>query len=556
MSTPLRVIVLGLDGATWTLLRPWAEAGILPNLATLMEKGIYGELMSSIPPYTAPAWTSFATGKWPGKHGITDFWQFSWKTGGRVPVHLHHIQRATFWSILSRHGRRVGVINVPLTYPPYPVNGLMISGMLTPSEAADYTFPPSLKAELRSAIGNYAANPYASVSRTRSFLKRVAYWIRQRERANQYLLKNYEFDCFINIIQAPDPIQHQFWKVLDPNHPLHDPQEAARFEPLILDCYRAIDEVIGNRLRMLDGRTLLFVLSDHGFGPAYKYFYVNRFLASLGLLTFRGDQAKQQPQNMIGNTLVPLVSRLVRRVDLLGLRYRLLDNRQREAIRQRLDHAVAPPIDWSQTKAYFSGLTGEAIYIHLRGRDSDGIVEPGVPYEELRKQIIRALLELRDPQTGEIVVAGAYRREELYDGPYVDQLPDIVFSLADRPYLPSEQLATSTVIAPLPGEAGGGRHQPTGIFLAAGAGIQHSGSFASANIVDLAPTILFALGVPVPADMDGRVLTEMFDPTFVARHPIQIGPPVPMDALVSQTSYTDAEIASIESHLRDLGYLD
>lgn len=551
-----RVMVLGLDGATWTLLRPWVEAGHLPNLATLMARGVHGELASTVPPYTAPAWTSFATGKGPGKHGIADFWRFSWQTCDRTPVNPQRVRPATFWSILSRQGWCVGVVNVPITYPPYPVNGVMVSGMLTPSEAADYTYPPTLKAELQSVIGDYAANPHASMSRSEAFLKRAAYWVRQRERANQYLLDTRGFDCFINVIQAPDPIQHQFWRMLDSNHPLYDEQQAARIAPLVLECYRAIDEVIGRRLDMLTSDARLFVLSDHGFGPAHKYFFVNRLLAELGLLVFESDTAGVRSSGVVGHTIIPTLSRVVRRADFFGLRHRLLDNRQRESIRNRLDRVAARPIDWSQTRAYFAGLTSESIYLRVRGRDPGGLVEPGAEYEAVRDWIIQALLDLRDPETGEPVVAGAWRREEVYDGPYVDQLPDVVFSLEQRPYLPGEQLAAPAIIKPLPAIAGGGRHQPNGIFLAAGADIRSNVRMEGAQIVDVAPTILYALGVSVPEDMDGRVLTEVFAPEFVAAHPVRLGPPAPVEHSELEPAYSETEAEAIKAHLQDLGYLD
>jgi len=551
-----RVIVLGLDGATWTLLGPWIEAGRLPNLARLMAQGVHGDLRSTVPPYTAPAWTSFATGKGPGKHGIVDFWRFSWDTHNRSPIDAQRVWPATFWSILSRNGLRVGVVNVPITYPPYSVNGIMISGMLTPSEDADYTFPRLLKTEIRSAVGDYAANPYASVSQTSAFLMRVAYWIRQRERANQYLLSTCGFDCFVNVIQAPDPIQHQFWKLLDPNHPLFDEQEAAHFRPYILECYRAVDEVVGRRMDMLDSHTQLFVLSDHGFGPAQKYFNVNRFLAGLGLLVLQNQTDGERSLGALRKSMISWAGKVVRRADVLGLRHRLLDNRQREALRHHLDRAVTHPIDWSCTQAYFASLTSESIYVRVRGRDAGGLVEPGAEYEALRDRVIRALLDVRDPETGEAVVADAYRREEVYNGSRLEELPDIVFSLGKRPYLPSEQLAPSAIVQDLPAEAGGGRHQPNGIFLAAGAGIRRNTVLEGAQIVDLAPTILYALGVPVPQDMDGRVLTEAFDPEFVGTHPVQFGLPTPVDDVRAGPVYTADEADAIESHLRDLGYLE
>ncbi|MBM4464707.1 MAG: hypothetical protein FJ014_03935 [Chloroflexi bacterium] len=550
-QTRPRVIVLGLDGATFTILRPWMEAGYLPNLAHLAREGVHGQLESVVPPYSAPAWVSLVTGKGPGKHGIVDFWRYDPSADERCPVDASNIGTAAIWDILGEHSRLVGVVNVPLTYPPRPVNGVMVSGMMTPGEDAPYTYPPALKNWLKEVAGDYVADPYTSVARTSAFLKRVLYWVERREAAHLRLLESYPFDFFINVIQALDPIQHHFWRVLDESHPKHDADEARRLRPLLLRCYQAVDEVVGHRLGMLDERTTLFVASDHGFGPVHRRFNANRFLLEHGFLALEGD-AMPHP---LRSQIIEGIRTTGRTLDVLNLRSRLLNNRQREALRRRLDQSAAPAVDWSRTRAYYTGLTGQGLYVNLAGRETMGIVPHGEPYEEVRDSLIAALVGLRDPDTDEPVISAAYRREEIYTGSRLAQLPDVVFSLRDRPYLPSERMATQAIIEPLPPESSGGRHHPEGIFLAVGRGIRQGVVLDGARLIDVAPTTLYALGLPVPEDMDGRVLTEVFTQEHLAANPVWQGPP-PMAPPLVEGHMGQQTDDVITERLQALGYLD
>ncbi|HAL61298.1 MAG TPA: hypothetical protein DCP08_02700 [Chloroflexi bacterium] len=542
-----RVIVLGLDGATFDLLMPLIRRGELPNLARLIEGGVHGVLESILPPYTAPAWASFATGKNPGKHGVVDFWEGPSQKRRRTPVSSRSIRGETLWSILSEEGRKVAVINLPLTYPPSPVNGVLISGMMTPCEEADYTFPKSLKGELKAQVGEYAVNPYARFGRNAHSLKKAIYWIEKREEANRYLFEKRRWDLFINVIQAPDPIQHHFWHLLDPYHGNYNEAEAKKYENLILECYKEVDCVVGQRLQKLDDETTLFVISDHGFGPAHKYFHVNRFLADLGLLAFQSPRgALHQGTRKVLGRGADLWRSLLRAVDLFDLRIKVLDNRVRAAIRERLDGTFSPPIDWAKTKAYCQDLAGQSIYINLR--------ESGEEYEEIRDYIIGQLMKLKDPETQEPIIAHAYKKEELYQGEYLDSLPDILFSLGPHPYLPTSRLSVSSVVEGIPPYAVSGMHREQGLFVAFGSKVQKGMAIAGAKIVDLAPTILYAMKVAIPEGMDGKVLLDIFQPSYVASTPIRYQKPSPMEA--PPYRYTEEEREEIEARLRSLGYLD
>lgn len=552
-----RVVVLGLDGATFEVLLPMMERGELPKLSRVMREGVWGRLESTIPPFSVQAWVSMATGKNPARHGVTDFWDPSAGKSQREFASSNSIQGETLWEILSRHGRRVGVVSVPITYPPLKVNGYMISGLLTPRNKVDYTYPAELRAEILDVVGDYAADPYDPLSPNKRLLKEFLYWMRKREEANRYLLQKYPWDFFINVIQALDHLQHLFWHHLDLRHPYYNPREAKRYAPLITECYRLADTIVGERLKMLDGGITLFLISDHGFGPAHKWFHVNRFLNHLGLLVFqeRGGSLFSSLLRRSGLTSQK-VKEIVRRGDIFGFRRRVMGRGTRIGFSKRVGGLLTWPIDWSRTKAYSGSPATQGIYINLQGREPNGIVEPGREYEEAREFIISELSRLRDPDTGAPVIERAYRREEIYNGPFLSQLPDVVFSLDGQPFLASDDASVGPILERIPRNHLGGRHKPDGIFLALGANIREGGAIEGARIIDVAPTILYAMGLPIPKDMDGKVLLGAFAPNYREAHSIGYE-----DAGVaeregeSEATYSEEEIAEIEGRLRGLGYL-
>ncbi len=554
MDDPLQqVLILGLDGATWSLLRPWIEAGHLPALAQAVREGVSGDLHSTIPPYSAPAWVSFATGMRPGKHGVVDFWQPSLDDGTPKPISSQSIATPTFWDLLSRAGNRVAILNVPVTYPPHEVNGLLVSGMMTPDENAPWSYPLALKQEFLGRPGGYEVNPYATAAQSEAFLQRVLDWVPQRESVHRHFLEREQWALFANVVQASDPIQHHFWNCLDPSHPAYEPDNAKRYRALLQSCYAGMDAVLQDRLGRLDKRTALLVISDHGFGPAHKYVHVNRLLAEMNLLAFEERSGAGILQRS-GISMSGLY-RILRRLDPWNLRGRL-SNRLRQTLRRQVDRTVAPSIEWSRTRAYAGRSSGESVYINLRGRDSHGIVEPGEAYEHLRDEIITALKALCDPETGQTVVEDAWRREEVYQGPQLSRLPDIVFRIGHRPYLPTDRLSVDALFEDIAPSVGGGRHQPEGILIAVGGPFRQGATIEGASIIDIAPTVLHLLGSPVPSDMDGRVIQDLFQPDYLAIHPVRHGSPIAAgEAADASSPYSEEEMDLITEHLRKLGYL-
>ena len=538
MSTDLtgRAVVLGLDGATWDLLLPLAERGIMPNLARALEQGRHGRLQSCLPPFSSPAWMSISTGKNPGSHGIFDFWEAG-KPGERRLVSSRAAKGKKLWELVDDAGKVAHVLAVPVSYPPARLeHGTFTCGMFTPGEAVDYTWPPELKAELKALPGGYRADPYADGLKGAAFIEQTHEVIRQQEVATNHLLaRGAGWDLLFTVIQAPDPLQDKFWNVLDPADPRYDAEHARRYLPALEESYRRCDEVIGDRLAMAERGAFVMVVSDHGFGRYEKSFYLNKVLEQEGLL-HRERSARKVAS---GGLSTRRVIDAVRKIDVLGLEGRV-PQRFREKLAHGIDSALAVPIDMQRTLAYAAASSAESVFI------ADHV--PESQRDDVARRVIDALEAARDPDTGEPIIDRALRREEVYSGSELHRIPDILIDFGERPYVASDRLAATSIVERLPAAAGGGRHRRYGILLALGPGVQ-AGTIEQANIVDLAPTALHAMGLPVPDDMDGRVLAELFSDGRAVQTSAAAS------SETSEVVYTPEEEAAIEASLENLGYL-
>jgi len=483
------------------------------------------------------------------RHGVVDFWERSPDHVRRNFVNAHQIRAETLWQTASRHGLSVGITNVPVTYPPQRVNGYLVSGLLTPQGRDDYTYPPELRGSIEALVPGYEPDPFDPLGASRRQILELEDWMAKHERASRYLMEQQPTDLLFNVVQALDHLQHLFWD--DTTGAAGD----AGLASLIDRCYGQVDEIIGHRWQMVDDRTNLFLVSDHGFGPVNKWFHVNRFLQERGLLTLGEVQGAGVGATLARLGLTPQTLRgLVRRLDLLGLR-RLLGRMARVTLGRELDKSLVPPIDWSQTQAVSGSPATEGIFINLKGRETQGIVEPGAPYEALRDRLMAELFALRDPETATPIVHAVHRREDLYEGPFLDLLPDLVFDLGDGPYLASDAPVAAQVVESLPRDYLQGRHRSTGIFVAAGPDIRQGVQIVGPRIIDVAPTVLHTLGLPIPEDMDGRPLLEIFRDGYQEAHPVRYSPPQPVAGASPESVYDEEDAAEMERRLRGLGYV-
>jgi predicted AlkP superfamily phosphohydrolase/phosphomutase len=553
-ETCRRVFAVGLDGATLDLIRPWAAEGKLPTFARIMSEGAFGKLTSTILPVTGPAWVSFMTGKNPGKHGVGDFMQRMSGDYRLSPVDSSSIKATPFWVTAGQWGKKVGMINVPVTYPPYEVNGFMISGLLTPRSATTFTYPEGLAQELEEELGTYRINldHFYAKGIADPFLDDLRMLVDTRTRAAEYLMSEYEWDFFMVHYITTDWVQHFLWHCMDPSHPRFDEAEADSYGDSILEIYQRVDGALGRLIERLDEDVVLLVMSDHGFGPFYKYIYLNNWLLQQNLLQLKKDFLTRMKSLLfrVGFTPSALYKALAR-MKLVQIAFRARREQRYDLLRALF--LSSQDIDWAKTKAYSMGNVGQ-IFINLKGREPQGIVEPGREYEDLRQQIISTLSELRDPETGERLAESIYRREEVYSGDYVGQMADILMLPRNFEYTATglSEFVSNAIVAP--SFAYSGTHRPKGIFMLRGSGLKAAYEAQDAEIIDMAPTVLHLLGLPVPRDMDGRVLTEVLDQRFLAARPIEYTDKV-APSRFSGTGLSEEEAEQVSERLRGLGYV-
>lgn len=530
----VKLLIIGLDAATFDLINPWVAKGKLPNLAGLMSAGASGRLASVVPPITPPAWTSFMTGKNPGKHGIFDFLETHPGTYSQRYLNASSRRTKTIWRMLNEAGYTVGTMNLPFTYPPEHLDGFQISGMATPSEKSPFVFPPELRSELEGCLGRFRLDQrYLGFMSTNLRRQRVLDDMKHLDdqwlRASLYLMEKHSADVMMFTFMSIDTVQHHFWQYMDPTHHYYDPKAVPEFGDAVFRVYEWLDRAVGRMMEKVSPDTSVFVVSDHGGGPTSdRVLYLNRFLAQLGLLHYieRKDSSLQK-----------LAKHLLRRS--YNLLRSSLSSRQKiklanalPSLRKRFETAVTSysNIDWSRTKAYCSEVLASppGIRINRKGVKPAGVVDES-EYEPLLKLITQKLSELKDPRTGEAIIKRVFRRDEIFHGPYCDEAADLILDwwetslFSTSPSLPEHTADPPVEIIehkPPTTAEWGGTHRRDGILVAHGKPFRKGIVLEGAELIDMAPTILHLMGQPIPDDMDGRVLEELFEPEFLGRQPI------------------------------------
>lgn len=551
-----KAFVIGLDSATFDILLPMARKGLLPNLARLLNEGAWGELESTFPPVTPPAWSSFMTGKNPGKHGVFDFYAPPSVDYERQVLNARSIRARTLGRMLSDLGARVGLVNVPITHPPEKIEGFVIPGLQYAfSPEHGFTHPPELLQEIQEKFGAYEVafgdEKSLYTNELDTFIERWERIHSVRTKTVLYLMASRPWNLFMVVFSSIDMIQHHFWKFHDASHPLHDALLRERYGPVIEKFYQKIDASVGEILSRLDEETVVLVASDHGAGPELQSFYLNRWLMREGLLKVR---ARFYP--LVRFKFPHLFYKVLGRLRCSAISWTIPMSLYR-ALKDRVDPRdglrLAQLIDWARTQAFAGNHTEQAIYINVRGREPAGVVEPGEEYERLRDRIIDRLAGLKDPATGERAVDGIWKKEELYHGPYLPQAADIYFLMRGGSIIARKELQYRELFRPP--DKTSGTHRMEGVFVIAGRGVQRGARLKGLKIYDAAPTLLYSIGLPVPDDMDGRVAVEAFEKGWVEAHPIRhiVAPPQDTDTEGGIYGAEDAE--KIRETLKSLGYM-
>jgi len=550
MSPRRRAIVIGLDSAAFDVLKPWMDRGYLPTISRLVRNGASGKLTSTLPPHTAPAWSSFMTGKNPGKHGIFGLMTMS-KHHERLQLVSSTDRKAQdLWEILSDNGRKVVLVNVPLTYPVRRVNGVLVSGFMTPPSAPDYGYPESVIEELRVKCGDFKPNvdrsTFSEKDPEASVLNAIEQGLNPLARTVSYLLSSHEWDFFMFVIQGTDEIQHRLWHLMDPNHPRYSRDEASRYERTILRYYQRVDEVLSETLSKIDRETIIVLVSDHGTRPVDKWISINMILWKNRLLFFKRDPVTQLKLLLFRIGVTPInLYRLVLSFQLDQLRRSIKKEETRSILRPFL--ISLRDVDWSRTKVYSLGGWGQ-VYVNAEA-------VPSSEYEEIRQKAIHTLLDSTDPATGEHFFAsdGIYLSEQIYHGPLLDKGPDIL-ALTTPPYqgYPDYEFGFNKTVVSARGISG--THAMDGILVIAGPEIKKHISLTKTSIMDIAPTILYLMGTDIPEDMDGVVVAAAIEDSYLSSRP-----PKYKTGMVTEKQaaheYTIDEQERLKRMLKDLGYL-
>jgi predicted AlkP superfamily phosphohydrolase/phosphomutase len=506
------LLVIGWDAATPELIDPWMADGTLPHLATLARRGSSARLRSLIHPLSPAAWTSAFTGLNPGRHGIWDFGQRLPGSYEVRPTGADLRSGATLWDIAGDCGLRSVVINVPLTHPSGPVEGLLVPGVgVTELEGA--TRPRSLAARIDAEVPGYRidANAYEHLDPA-AFLADVEAMAEARVELAERLLVAERPDLLACVFVSADRVQHAFWK--QASLPGSDPGRATwRFADAIRDCYRQLDRALGRLVAAAGPDATVVVMSDHGFGDLDGDLFLNAVLEELGLLVVR-----RKPQGLIDR--------------LLG---------------RPAPSASLADVDWDRTRAFSAGLFGN-VWLNLRGREPAGQVEPGPEAEQLLRTITARLLAVQEPGGRRPLIQAVFRGTDLYRGGRCEVAPDLVVVPRDYRYMTraGREIGRPGQLVAEPAVRHTGNHRMDGVLVAAGPGIGQGGRLGGQRLLDLTPTALALLGIEVPRGLDGRPMTALLgcDVGWTDELPWrEPGGPEPTD------------VEAIEAQLEGLGYL-
>ncbi len=439
-----RVVFIGLDGTPYTFLQRLIAEGKAPNAARLAGQGSLLRMDSVWPWVSSVAWSSMMTGVNPAKHGIFGFIDRDPATYKQFIPTSRHMKARTLWEVLSDAGKRVIVINVPVTYPPRPVNGILVGCFLSPSlEKAVY--PESFVPTLQSLGYIIDADPWKARESKDLALQEINAALEARIRTLFYLLEHEEWDYLHVHIMETDRLHHFLWQQMEEGHPI--------YAPAFFDLYKRIDDMLGQLTAKLDDDTTLMWMADHGFCRIKKEIYVNRWLMDHGWLKLR--------------TIPPDRQKGLDEIDPSSVAYSLDPGR---------------------------------VFLRVRGREKEGSVNPGAEYETLRAEIAAAALALRDPDDGAPIFQAAFRREELYHGPYLEQAADLILAPYDG-YDPKGPLYKETLT--YKGDELVGMHTYDDAMLYVGGKTIPQTRFSVLNVM---PTILSLMGVPPPPGLDGTSL--------------------------------------------------
>jgi predicted AlkP superfamily phosphohydrolase/phosphomutase len=467
-----RVLVVGLDALSPDLVEQWLPD--LPHLGQVMHNGIYGPLQSIMQPVTPVAWPAMISGRDPSHLGYTDF--VYRKGQSYTDLHLVHsrlIQVPTLFTLLPEAGRRAHAVSVPVSYPPISIkNGVCVSCFMAPSANRPITAPAELQQELLRQTSEpfildaFVPEQAREVDRD-ALLRQIREMDRQRFDLARHLITSTEWDLLFMVAMGTDRIGHYFMRYHDPLHGRYDPDP--RYRSAIYDHYRFCDQQLGELIALAGPDTVVMVVSDHGIQRTDGRVNLNDWLIAQGYLRLREPVDKPTP-------------------------------------------LAKAPIDWQHTRAWAQGYGGQ-IYLNLRGREPQGVVAPDEADGLLGE--LEAKLQTLTTASGKPLPATTIRRQQIYAGPQAGRCPDLFVQFDELRHLTADAVGHQALVNPI-AELGNddASHANAGFLAMAGPGVPRQGRFAALSLLDVAPTILHLLDLPVPSDLEGRPIHVDEDPVY------------------------------------------
>ena len=498
----MKVMVIGLDGATWNLIKPWIDEGKLPTFKKLIDSGAWGPLESTIPPITIPAWVSMFSGKNPGKFGVMDFKVVSFDSNGlhTMLATSRYWRGILLWDILSRRDIKSLILNIPGTYPPYPINGHLIALDFAPWTSN--TYPREIENILYKELDLGKVKKIQEVAhKGKNAILNAIY--DEENKILEILLRFseiYNYDVAFVRFGIPDHVSH---------HSTNDDD--------MLECHIFMDNILKKILKSIDFDYLL-VVSDHGIEKRNERFNINDVLRGLGLLKLKKDKLHL----LVFSCIYPIIIKYFRTI-ILRMYHLISKSKSKEIIAggvagESISFAL---IDWTKTRAFgYSSVPTMFCPVYTQSIDANEFIKilGSSKYNDYIEEIIKTT--------------------NLYSGRYIDKLPQIIVK-SKIPIFPHISLRSTVKSSNFY------THSLNGIFLAYGEGIKKGCKIDKAKIYDIAPTILHILGLPIPNDMDGRVLMEIFEEdSEFSRQPVYVDP----------SYYERDEKEKIRSKIRELKF--
>ena len=545
-----KILVIGIDGGTWHILSRAISGGYMPNLKAITENGASGVLKSVIPAITPAAWGCFQTGCNPGQNGVYDFYKWDNSTKKTVLVSSRNLHK-TVWEMATAAGKTVGSLNVPMTFPPKPNCGDIVSGVLTPGLDSAFTSPPELKDALLQHIPDYEiltldkAEVSPSETDVTSFIEQMNQNLNWRFKAAQYMISQKDYDFFMVHYHATDIVQHGLWGFMDETHPLFDKEKQTE---IFRDFYGHLDELIGKTIDLMKSDELTcFMVSDHGFQSHYKQYNMASWLKDKGYidseyLGYHSDLEKQAEKKQANS--------LIKKAKKLGIG---------KVVRKFMPGSMVENLelktnlkDKSQTYKFTSNLKcsascRECFITVIDETNRQGIVD----------KLIEEIPLITD-EHGNKIVEAVYTKEQIYSGKNLADMPDItIVPVANWTFkFDADNLTTITDIN-LDNTFHMGTHHSDGIFTAVGKNVKPAVK-SDNSLLDMAPTISWLLGLEdANSDFDGKLISDIWNEDFIKKMASQVKTNIQLSETQTENtqSFDKEEQETLQKRLNDLGYM-